>query len=571
MRDGLFSAKLTLHSKEDSAVRRVFSSAPPREEKASATIYFVKPMYKPDAIIRPLDYNFNVEFIDDLVDNVNSIRKDFVKNKTGFGFNPDKFGLRLSQSTKESIMPSSMTYRYGRRGINDLYRFVLVLRNCPSTSRMRLHNPKNQVIYTGWCLDEPISRTGHFNLDCELVFTHLTHTEIVERIDHGGYQRDISTCADCDILDKRTSEIDSNRESDRDFLIGPDHILESIQGSNSEEYDEYESITNPTIASLSRQSRAKTTRSIFNSPHRQINRLFTGLSKAMIHKYTDTYHGVDDYPGSPRSYLSFNDSFANRRMLTEAMNEEMASKISGPQYYKQQLTLRSLLSVYPNLEDYAQILDVEGGAYDNILNEENSDIFSIISSYFKTAIPPVMSDYGLAYIAFRYATSDPRQRFISRRDRDCELDVLGADPFLDEPKEDTEEKANRAIQYLRDHVFSVAEEMAGELELFCEYSSGNDTIIHLQLREQTDVINNDIVIHHGDLGGLSSPQVGSMDQFENGNRLITSVLNILDDETGYMSDGTGYGSNLNIPFREDEKSGGLPLIDVTNLGKDGRR
>lgn len=526
MRDGLFLGDLNLPASlaqrgETGDYRSLNLTVP--ASGMGARIYFVAPQRRYDDIVRPLDYNIDHKFVNDVAENINAARKDVLRfGQLNNGPERD-FYLKTVRSSASAIMPSANCYRFGRSFLNGMYRFILVMENLPTHQRLRAGKNKNHATYTGWCKDEPITKTGVINPDCELVFTHYTHLEVEERANSHGYTSRFCPVADCDILPADTAELDSNRESDRDFLVGPDNILDSLQAQ--EDSDEFTSVTAPAIACLSRQNQHVKTRSIMNTAPRQMTRIMSAMTATVLQKQAREDRVSPDMMTS--NFLTVNDHYTNIRTLRSSLDGGVTSRVVGPSVHKRVFTLGSLVHMYPGLERNAKLLVCDDYDLDR-LDETRNDLLSICSTYIKTAIPPVMADHGIGYINFRYATSDPRQTYICRADREPVWDIVEADPYLEESREQTIRKVDFAIKYLRDLVFSVVEEIAGDIEVEVNYKNGADTIVLLQLREQSDVINRDPVIFSGDLGGLISPQIGSMDEFTRGSEMVVSMLDILD-------------------------------------------
>ena len=502
-------------------------------DRPKATLYLVEPRNKPDAIIRPLEYNFTPGFIDEIVDNVRSARNASI-GSGGIGTQEERAFLRGMRDSQEAILPSNNAYRFGRKTINDLYRIILVVENAPIAARSK-YSPagKNRVSYTGICKDDPISRSGHLNLECAVEFVNMSHVDIMETADSSGYRGLGKPRLNLDIIPRMTLDYDSNSTTDRDNLLAPEFILDSIintedDGANAELYRT--TVMRPDVTTLSQSPQAKVVRSSHNAPRAQLNRITTGLVKAILDSDNDrNFRSVTDREFSEIALPR--DAFLYRSRFRSALGGSIAQRVAGPEYYKT-ITLAKLTDLYPEIENNAKVLSVDDADY-SLLDEEITNPLTLMSSHIKASVPGILADHGLDSVTFRYATSDPTaQRFRVATDDDYVLDVHKADPFVEESNRDTRDRVEQAILFIREQVFADVEHIVGEIEVFIDYRSGEDTLVQLQLREHTDVINYDVAVQHGDLGGMASTLVGGPDEYDHASETISSLLDIIDSEAG---------------------------------------
>ena len=500
--------------------------------RPKATLYLIEPRYKPDAIVRPLEYNFTPNFIDEIIDNVRSARNANV-GSGGIGTQEERAFLRGMSGSQDAIMPSNNAYRFGRRTINDLYRIILVIENAPVNSRSRYAPAgKNKVTYTGICKDDPISRGGHLNLECAVEFVNMSHTDIVETADSGGYYGLGRPRLNLDIMPRLTLDYDSNDSTDRDSLIAPEFILDSIVNTDDDGASElYRStVMRPDVTTLSQAPQAKVIHSSHNAPRQQLNRITTGLVKAILD--SDNDRNIRTVTDRTLSEVALpHDAFLYRSRFRSALGGAVAQRIAGPEYYKT-VSMAKLTDLYPEIEHNVKVLAVDDADYP-LLDEEITNPITIMSSYIKSSVPGILADHGIDSITFRYATSDPNtQRYRTTSRDDYVLDVQKADPFVEEPRDETRKRVEQAILFIREQVFEDVEHVAGEIEVLVDYKSGEDTLVQLQLREYTDKINYDVAVHHGDLGGMASTLLGGPDEYNAASKTISSLLEVIDAEAG---------------------------------------
>lgn len=514
------------------------------DNKQEATLYLFSPIQKPDAIVRPHDYNFNPDFIGEIVQSSKDMASS-AHNGTGFGqFRPNVYVGGMNMEANQAIMPSANAYRFGRRDVNSYYRFMLILTNAPLNSRSRFSQPNlNKIIYTGWCLDEPVSYGGHLNPQCTLVFTHFTHMDVNERVTPAGTNTLVAPRCDCDIIQPLTADIDSNSTSDRDYLLAPEHILDCLQVAEDRDMDGYTSALAPEQATVSRLPQAKTQLAIYNAPCSQLNRIVQGLTKSLLER--DGEAKFSSYAGDNNFFVR--DNLMSKRRFRENLGGNLSTRVVGPEYQKR-VSLGKLMTLYPGIEQSVKLFQIATPQYD-LINEEQTDMLSIMSSYLKVAIPPILADHGIASMSFRYTTYNEHQLYFAEHMREPVWDITHAAPFIDEPNDVTVKRVQQAQSLIRNMVFSVVESIAGCIDVLVIYQNVNDTIIQLQLKDHTDLINYGYVLNHGDLGGFASPLIGGPSEFDGGNNMISSVLDTLGNP---MLDPTFDHQNFQSAFQQPQ-------------------
>ncbi len=229
------------------------------------------------------------------------------------------------------------------------------------------------------------------------------------------------------------------------------------------------------------------------------------------------------------SFIDVRDTQASLANLgTYLHNKDREGLLSGlgPRV-DQRLTIRQLLTLYPNLEDHTVVLEVDNRDFD-VIDEERNDALVVASSFLKVTIPAIFSELGFSEASFRYATCDPNQRFIPMCDRDYLLEPISVTPFLEEPFEQTRDRFQMAIQQTVREAFAIVEDQVGDIDVLVNYQADAQTLIQLQILDQT-AINHGFALYHGDLGGLVSPMIGTTAEFDAGTTLFNSISDSIYD------------------------------------------
>lgn len=494
----------------------------PLGDRSYVQLYLISPVSREDAIIRPMMYNLGRETLNVISDSLLAARHDSIRSISGSI--RDKYHLLGDRNADLALLPGQ-AHRFSRRLINDLWYVILVVNNAPMQSRTgRYGGNKNQLIYTGYALDEPVSLSGRLNLDCDIIFTHMSQMDIKEQAGPDGYENWTRPRLDIDIISPEVCNLDRS-EYDRRYLLAPDRIMDAI-GPDDSRYEAPYTITDQSLCTLDHMDNSATEMSTFNSPRKQFNRVISALTNTMLE--------FDNSPsrslvGGDYQSVMINDKLGVRHTFKNFLQAQHANRYIGPDYRKPRLSINKLVSLYPNLEDNTQVIDLPRSLDIDQIDEEGVGLLPIMSAFIKSSLPSVFSDHGLSDIIFRYATSDPRDRFKPADDQLPVWDIIDVKPYLEEPIEHTRQRVDLCLDHMVKYVFSVVENISGEIEVLVKHSATYDTLVQLQLRDQTDEINDGFAISQNGLGGIISPNLGDDDAFKNHNETLSSLVEVIDD------------------------------------------
>lgn len=509
---------------QDSSPAKVNNSIFNREHSSqpSVMLYIFSPCTREDPIIRPHSYNLDPETMNTIQETVATVRQDTLRSISGA--TRDRFYMHNNPTIDQALLPGNQSFRFGRNYLNDLPSFVLMVNNAPIHSRVAINsNLKNSLIYTGYFLDEPLSRRGgYLNLDCEMVFTHMTQIDVDQVAEKSGFNAIARPRLDVDILSPKIVDLDSSHDDERKYLLSPVEVVGAIVDDSSP--DRPFEITDQEVATLDHKDLAATEISVYNSPRQQMNRVISSLAKTVVE-----FDASQTSPlvGNGRVASIFSDRFGIKKTFQNFLGGTYSDRLVGPDYRKV-ITLGALSRLYPNVEDNLTYIELPDDMSMDVIDEENTDLLTIMSCFLKHSVPAVFADHGISQIAFRYATSDPRDNFITRREREPVWEILECQPFMAEPIEHTRERVELMFRHLREYVFSVVENICDDIEVLIQHRSCGDTVVQLQLRDHTEEINDGFSVLQGSLGGIVSPNLGGSDNFENHNNTLTSMLDLVD-------------------------------------------
>lgn len=510
------------------------------EDHPTVQLFLIKPRYIPDPVVRPITYQFGTAFKEELEECL-AVNRHRASMSGGFGLDVDHYTPRALHS-EECLKLGDNPIVYGAGHLNQRYRFILIMKNVALHSRSALGNVKNQIVYVGWCDEEPISASGYLNPACTLIFTHVTYLDVDETIAHTNYDRCAYTRMDCDVLSNQTKHLDSNTHSPRDYLVTPEQII------SQSSMDEFEDLRNrgvwtdygrgmlTRVPELSQQPKSTLYYTANNSPRQQLSRMISAaadsaLKNIDIPRYHPTQRGMSQYSilGDQNPVSDLRPSLTNFQAALHNSGGNPNLSGMGPDI-TDVISMRQLMSHYPNIQSQTTVIEADSSQID-VLNERESDPITIASSFIKITVPAVFADFAFSNVTFRYASYDPiRDRFLPEKDRHPVWMPYFVMPFIDEPREQTEARLHLAFEKLHNEVFRVCEEIMGYVDCLVDYKASDATIVQVQLPDQVG-INEGFVVHQGELGGLISPMIGDLDTVRTAAELITDVADIIDGAT----------------------------------------
>lgn len=181
-----------------------------------ATLYLFTPSIIPNQVLRPYQYNFNGNLVDEIIS---------AKEKMTCAVAPNGLGLN-SELVNKSILPTAGGIPLNTTGLQTQWTFVLVADTSPDPSiRRSALSPTTRIIATGFCSEEPVNiHTNTPNPRAVLMFTKTNTTYITPKMGQFGVTNQITNASDLDIVSEMNSQI-TNQDL---FLATPQDIRSTV-------------------------------------------------------------------------------------------------------------------------------------------------------------------------------------------------------------------------------------------------------------------------------------------------------------------------------------------------------
>lgn len=489
------------------------------------TMYLFKPRQVPDVVVRPYQYDFNSNFINELIDVVDMSTRQ-ISNPIGGNLSA-VMKMTGSTNANRAIAPAATGEWFNGRQYGDLWTCMIILDNVSFEGR---HNPidqYNRLLYFGFCLDEPVVNIfGNlsFNDGCAIMFTHVTQLDIKDVYGRNGRIVTSIPMADTDIVHPmNVLQASPNRQY---FIRPQDLVVDNVYDSEGYEY------TVPGVGYLQNQQYAERVSTALNNPKEQLSNIVSGFAKSINSANTQT-----NFPFGPNGVeISDSVSFASN-IRSHMASDHMADRYLGLPVHEP-IQLGDILGKYPILRDKTRIFEFPWQLQEQPMDNSAPTPINIWSSLLMSAVPSVFANYGISDATFRYDSVN--QTAMSIVDRKPVYEVYELYTFMSEDSQvSIREKWNRALQYLEDNIFPIIIDQVGNFSVMVRYSSSKECAVQLNLIDMYNTINDGIVMTNALYGGLQSPVVGSFEAKEFNSREIVGAAQIVNSQVTHSVYGDG--------------------------------
>lgn len=488
-------------------------------ENGNACIIFYSPRIYGTQVLRPYSYQITGNTIDKLACGGVSM-KDAISKKD-IATHPDVAG---------AIQPTGNGTPLDMSVMNQMWTFTLmvdIVSPWLGGSAMSQARARRRVIYSGVCLDEPVSPITRwsgaptYNDGCHLRFCHASEVAIDPGVSPAGNTTRALVRSDMDIVDssmnKQTNGVDL-------YVATPDKMLTCTDQSSG--------ITTEGIAALSNQPRGVGIITNLKSPVSHLRQLCMGLDQ-QISLYES---GAGLTVGNP---LTDEPNVYDVDQFKSGVASEWSQVSSGANYTVGGIQTGSVISfgslkqMYPslNMNTYKQELTPmsdllsSGGAADQMYTDPKTVYSSMVSA----AVSTLAVNFGFDYIDFSYdSTSD---QFSSTREgafqvRDCRLTIQPEDPNA------AKTMCANALEMFRrqliiDLVPTILAAKQGDFQMNVCYSRNGDTVVDLNFYDWPSLSNVGIYEAPNRISSVGSVSLATGQQFiHNGTMLDMLVHNV---------------------------------------------
>lgn len=485
-------------------------AAPIFQNESTAVLYVFSPRRMSDHYKRPIVYNFNASFIEELYGTItDSLKHNPVNGQLpGNSFNPNLDRLYRNPYAAGIIMPAyTGGIQMNTSALSDNWTFMLLVDNDQpdKTTALFTRNATSRTIYSGICLDEPVNPVNHGheltpNGGCFFTVTHATAINKLPTIGArsiGSNRYD--TVADLDVIPGQTmsmltpTPLIMNRPDDirRMTITDPEDGRPIVAIADSD-------VIGNTV-------KHQATSANLNSPRKHGRKILDSIISG--------YESLDDdnYSGSFSQFPSAIDGNDNVTVMIDAhMRDNTNEHFLGLQIDRPVALAEILRKYNPKM---VPVYINENKTFSPIPQQYQCPT-NVYSSMIAAAAPSVISNVGLASLACMYNSYHNA------------FQVTAASSFVTMNQQELDARVSTAYRLLRSELFDIIAATAGPFDVNMSVACNGDTHIVFNLLD-VGTENTDIYENHNLLGGMTNQLVGTSDIIQNNSIALGHMLGAL--------------------------------------------
>lgn len=485
---------------------------------AQATLFLVSPRDFSSHFTRPLNYNFNINTIQTVAEEMSAGGAHI--NSNAMARNPAFLG---------SILPSTSGFNVNTQSFSEYWTFMLILATGQSNIVGNLNT--NKSIAIGICSEEPISPLGmesatpeqFLNPNCQLVITKML-----------GYKNSSSVHAS-GVKDRVHNVIDSNIIHSLPDMFATGNTDQSLYNISAENVsNNVDIISDPTELGDATTVLPRVEDSIQNLskdyldtvqevPQNHLNTILSHMQGAVqsdeMNRLSNTHWNDNaNYPGSQGSFeTNLVSDFSEGKY---AFDHIMSS--ATPIAKEPNLTIGSIQANY-GLK--VSPFKVPAGMTGDVIPQEEGSVHNIASALITNAMPAILNEFGISVLAFDYESVNGNRQITgaSSIHAECDQDQLV-------------HKSTAALTSIERKIFQTVYELGGHFELSARCSLTGFTTCRLNFFDYDDNIVDAVYREETMLGGMISPIVGTTAHLTNNavqlNNLTRNVAEVIYHKNG---------------------------------------
>ena len=492
-----------------------------------AHLYVFTPKFSPNEVRRSHLYNFNENNL------VHEIGEDILNKAATGDLLVNAEILDGTLSVGNAIVPSFDGQLINTSWFNNLWTFILIVDN----ERLVDNNPQSgiacRIIYTGYCLDEPVMDTAQFgkvavNERAMLQITHQTYASIKDDF-HSSFGNNVIAVIQQDrdiIAPAMVHATNASSNTSPDFLLDPLHVHNAINFNYGDDTVE-RYIGNAALKQY--QESNYILPSNLNIPRKHLHTLFSPLYR--------TAREIAEAPmlAPTNQYVVPDITYGTWNGIYEAMKQNSRSMYHNTNREAMiGLDPKVMYSIGDLIQRYGTSLDIQPCRVNYELPVTPTDQMvsspeTIATSLLNTTIPPLMKMAGLSHAVFTYTSAVPSIIRLNVQDA-VQIADNGLGTIIPESVENLQRRWNVFYDMFRKDVVEPIRAMRGEFEVYVSAQGSGFCNTQVQWLDG-GIRNNEWNISNAVLGGISSPLLGSVEAIDynttNWGTVIPSVTNII--------------------------------------------
>lgn len=352
-----------------------------------ATLYLFTPSIIPNQVLRPYQYNFNGNLVDQIIS---------AKEKMTCAVAPNGLGIS-SDLVNTAILPSTGGVPLNTTSLQTQWTFVLVADTSPTAAvRRSALSPTTRVIATGFCSEEPVNiHTNTPNPRAVLMFTKTNTTYVTPQAGQFGVNMQITNASDLDVVSELNGQI-ANQDL---FLATPQDIRSTVftggVGTDGQIVGAYGELC---LNNVKQGDSGKLISGDLKTPKIQLGNIMQALDRSVDY-VSSISDGISN--GIGPSVMPDNVDMARAMFDQNVAGSRQLLPRSGLDTSKP-ISMHDLIYIFPNL-DIVPFEIPMASAWD-ATPQDSMTARNSMSSMLSASLSNLVPACGLANIMFRYSS-----------------------------------------------------------------------------------------------------------------------------------------------------------------------
>jgi len=529
----------------------------------TAMLFVTKPKPIPVQVLRPMEYKFTNQFIEDLTDPRNDSR--FAADGAPYGNRAGRYAFAgQQQSLLTSIQPKSNGIVLDTARLSEFWNFVLAIDNDPSNGSASTRYPKTRQLISGYFLDEPVlpSSLGTSNQihnpNARMVFTHNTLLKMQAAYTNAPKQV-VTTSYDRNIVPNITGYLPQG--NDRDLYT----MTPGEQRSGMLQYP-MESMVEPDgCVSTFHDSRidpqldrhvALDTK--LDAPNNHLSHLLHSVDLGIDHQ------GIDATFQDHNCGASCHDPYGmppDQTFLSKVDSNLLSTHVIEPMHgidTSRSMLLGELDAKFPEIQMH-QFNDMSDGF--EARPQQVQSMSNTMSTMVASTIAAIAASCNLVSVGFTYSSNYGNPMDIDKGLWEWKGDQINT--MVPVNRVAQKEHVNQFKLSVMSQLFPILKAFQGDFWLSCTHISDTTTIVELQYADLEREYG--YFVTNNRMGGMRSPLVGRYDDINNNALNLTNMMINLHGRSEYPA-GSIVDNGIAGNWREDLPStfgsGGSELSSI---------
>ena len=454
------------------------------QRRGKASLFLMSRRIIPDQFRRPLMYQFGGEFRMALQENMEKAQRP--------GYNSLSSLMVEDRAAKAAIMPTTQGQHVNLNFFSEQWTYVLVCDNDNGLSPLgTISAIPSRMLYSGWVVDEPVAKanmSAQYVPNPAAVFqtTHHTTLTVQQSLTQDGAFNRTETTGDYDYLAPMVQQLQADGKQLFDLM--PDRVVNGIIEDPVNPFS-FQTAHAPIVA----QQKSLEIPTELNAPAFHLQKVVGGMADMVRHLQSPSQNDLAIGNDVAMSVLA--------TTLHPGHNQVLNDLDPGAPF-----TFGELIQKYGDALEIVVCQQPSDLQYD-LVSASAPSKRNVLSSIVSSSIPPLLAQFGLAEVAFRFNSTIPAVGGLGSTNGERGVfKLLNLATLYAGSDIEMSTAWDNMQRYLRMTLFPIIKANGGEFDLYLHCSLAGVSLVNLQLLDE--IQERGLLETNNLLGGLNTPVIG---------------------------------------------------------------